>query len=60
MSSYDDIMNLSRPVSKNHKPMSMRDRAAQFAPFAALSGHDEVIKQAEYEEEEIYKNLYKS
>ena len=60
MSGYDDIINLSRPVSKNHKPMSMRDRAAQFAPFAALSGHDEVIKQTEYEEEEIYKNLYKS
>lgn len=60
MSGYDDIINLSRPVSKNHRPMSMRDRAAQFAPFASLSGHDEVIKQAEYEEEEIYKNLYKS
>lgn len=60
MSGYDDIINLSRPVSKNHRLMSMRDRAAQFAPFAALSGHDEVIKQAEYEEEEIYKNLYKS
>ena len=36
MSGYDDIINLSRPVSKNHRPMSMRDRAAQFAPFAAL------------------------
>ena len=60
MSGYDDIINLSRPVSKNHRPMPMRDRAAQFAPFAALSGHDEVIKQTEYEEEEIYKNLYKS
>ena len=57
---YEDIINLPHPVSKRHKPMPVEDRAAQFAPFAALSGHDEVIKQAEYEEEEIYKNLYKS
>ena len=35
---YKDIINLSRPVSKRHAPMSLLDRAAQFAPFAALNG----------------------
>ncbi len=36
---YDDIINLSRPISKKHLPMSLQDRAAQFAPFSALTGH---------------------
>ena len=36
--SYDDIINLPHPVSKNHPQMPFRDRAAQFAPFAALTG----------------------
>ena len=38
--SYEDIINLPHPVSKNHPQMPLRDRAAQFAPFAALTGHD--------------------
>ncbi len=42
---YDDIINMSRPISKNHKPMPLYDRAAQFAPFAALTGHDAAIKE---------------
>lgn len=42
---YDDIINLSRPISKKYKPMSLYDRAAQFAPFAALTGHEEEIKE---------------
>ncbi|MDO4940397.1 MAG: hypothetical protein Q4E33_01735 [Erysipelotrichaceae bacterium] len=45
MSKYDDIINLPHPVSKKHKPMSSYNRAAQFAPFAALVGYDEVIKE---------------
>ena len=57
---YKDIIDLPHPTSRKHPRMSLEARAAQFAPFAALSGHDEVIKQAEYEEEERYKNLYKS
>ncbi len=43
MSKYDDIINLPHHVSKIHKPMPVEQRAAQFAPFAALSGHHEVI-----------------
>ena len=45
MSNYDDIINLSRPISKKHKPMSLINRAAQFAPFAALTGYDDVIEE---------------
>ena len=40
---YADIMHLSRPVSTRHLPMSMHDRAAQFSPFAALTGYDAAI-----------------
>lgn len=46
MGKYDDIINLPRPVSKNHKQMSIYDRSAQFAPFAALVGYDESISEA--------------
>ena len=40
---YDDIIGLPHHVSVKHKKMSMLDRAAQFAPFAALSGYDEAL-----------------
>ena len=43
--SYDDIINLPRPVSQKHSPMSNYDRAAQFSPFAALTGYDAVIDE---------------
>ena len=42
---YDDIINLPHPVSKTHRQMPMRDRAAQFAPFAALTGFEEAIEE---------------
>lgn len=45
MHEYDDIINLEHHVSKVHKPMSREARAAQFAPFAALTGHDEAVKE---------------
>lgn len=44
MGAYDDIINLPHHVSKKHKQMSMIQRAAQFAPFAALTGHDKAIE----------------
>ena len=44
MSKYDDIINLKRPVSRR-MPMSITNRAAQFAPFSALTGYDEAIKE---------------
>ena len=43
---YDDIINLDVPTSKKHPRMSMKNRAAQFAPFAAMVGHDEMIKES--------------
>ena len=43
---YDDIIDLERPVSRRHPPMTMAQRAAQFAPFAALTGYEEVIAEA--------------
>ncbi len=42
---YDDIINLSHPVSKKHPPMSLLNRAAQFSPFAALAGHGTAIQE---------------
>lgn len=42
---YDDIINLPHPTSANHPRMSLYDRAAQFSPFAALTGHDAAIKE---------------
>ncbi|MGM9968921.1 MAG: hypothetical protein ACI35S_00825 [Anaeroplasma sp.] len=46
MSNYDDIINLPHHISKNHPRMSQIDRAAQFAPFAALTGYAESINEA--------------
>lgn len=42
---YDDIINLPHHVSKKHPQMSALNRAAQFSPFAALTGHDAAIKE---------------
>ena len=42
---YDDIINLPHHVSKTHPKMPALDRAAQFSPFAALTGHEEAIKE---------------
>ena len=50
---YDDIIDLPRPASK-HPKMSHIDRAAQFSPFAALTGHEDSIKEtARLTEEQI-------
>ncbi len=43
---YDEIINLPHHVSKTRPQMPMSDRAAQFAPFAALTGYDSAIKEA--------------
>ena len=40
------MLKLPHPVSKKHKPMPMSDRAAQFSPFAALTGFGEEIDEA--------------
>lgn len=51
---YDDIIDLPHHQSTNRPHMSLHDRAAQFAPFAALSGHEEAIEEtARLTEEKI-------
>ena len=42
---YDDIINLPHHVSMTHPHMSAVDRAAQFSPFAALTGYDAAVKE---------------
>lgn len=44
MGNYDDIINLQRPISK-HPQMSLEQRSAQFAPFAALTGYEGQVKE---------------
>ena len=64
MGDYEDIINLPHHVSATRPQMSMMDRAAQFSPFAALTGYDAAIKETarlteqkieldDYEKEEI-------
>ena len=45
MSRYDDIINITRWNPKSHPRMSEYDRAAQFAPFAALTGYDAMVSE---------------
>ena len=65
---YDDIINLPHHQSTRHPQMSIYNRAAQFAPFAALTGHDAAINETaritdervdldEYEKAEIDRKL---
>lgn len=45
MRKYDDIIDLPHHVSETHPPMSRADRAAQFSPFAALTGYDAAVRE---------------
>ena len=65
---YDDVINRQHPTSKKHPRMSNMNRAAQFAPFAALTGYEESIEEtarltarrielSEYESEELNAKL---
>ena len=65
---YDDIISMPRPDLKRHSRMPVSDRAAQFKPFAALTGYASVIEEAaritdaeiildEHEKEAIDKKL---
>ena len=46
MGRYDDLLHLPPPVSRTHPPMPLADRAAQFSPFAALTGYEDVLREA--------------
>ena len=43
---YSDILNDPHPVSRRHHPMSRLNRAAQFSPFAALTGYEDLIRES--------------
>ena len=59
MNEYEDIFHLPHPVSGTHPQMSMHDRAAQFSPFAALSGYEEAVEEeARLTEEKILLDEY--
>ncbi|NBJ92965.1 YolD-like family protein [Parablautia muri] len=45
VSDYEDMINLPRHISKGHPPMPIMERAAQFSPFAALTGYEDAIKE---------------
>lgn len=45
MGKYDDILNLPHHVSNTRPHISMHDRAAQFSPFAALTGYDDTVRE---------------
>ena len=68
MGNYDDIINLPHHTSPTRPRMSMSDRAAQFSPFAALTGYDAAVKETarltdrrieldEYEKAELNRKL---
>ena len=65
---YDDIINLPHHVSSRHPQMPMMNRAAQFSPFAALTGYDDAVRETarltdekieldEYEKEELDRKI---
>ena len=53
MDNYYDIINLPHHVSTEHPRMSMYNRAAQFSPFAAVTGYEKAIEEARKKQEEI-------
>lgn len=58
MAEYDDIINLPHHVSKHHPQMPMWKRAAQFAPFAALSGYEQAVRDVEKNNELLYEPTF--
>lgn len=42
---YDDMLDLPHHVSRRHPPMSIENRAAQFSPFAALTGYEAAVQE---------------
>lgn len=55
---YGDILGLPHHVSETHPPMPTADRAAQFAPFAAMTGYKEAIEETERIAEEKVEREY--
>ena len=66
MKDYEDIINMPHHISKKHPQMPVEARAAQFAPFAALTGYEALIEEAakaadaepETKDDRDWENLY--
>lgn len=54
---YEDIIHLQHPASANHPQMPIKDRAAQFSPFAALTGHEDAIRETQRRMEERFRKM---
>ena len=54
---YEDIIHLPHPTSANHPQMPIEDRAAQFSPFAALTGHEDAIRETQRRMEERFRKM---
>lgn len=59
LDTYEDIINLDHPEPKTQLRMSMENRAAQFTPFAALTGFEDVIEQAALQIREDFREYEK-
>lgn len=55
---YDDIAALPHHQSQRHAHMARRDRAAQFSPFAALTGYGEAVEETAQQCENMYAGVY--
>ena len=53
----EDIIHLQHPTSANHPQMPIEDRAAQFSPFAALTGHEDAIRETQRRMEERFRKM---
>ena len=47
MGKYDDMINMTHPEPQKHQRMSLENRAAQFSPFSALTGHNDAINETQ-------------
>lgn len=54
---YEDIINLPHHVSTKYPQMDLKKRAAQFAPFAALVGYDDLIEKSSREHEQLMADI---
>ena len=53
---YDDIINLPHHTSRQFSRMPLEERAAQFSPFAALTGYDALIRETAKQNETLYES----
>ncbi len=52
--SFDDILTLPHPTSATHPRMALQDRAAQFSPFAALTGFEDYLADTEKDNLQVF------